>query len=107
MPEKPVLTSVQPFDDEPENEITLTAFRLLTMDLLVLFHVMNEGVINLLGEMVPDGATLIMLTRQNITSKCQNLMPRAPWPSTALSRDRRNQWSSTSVWLAPTSTPLD
>jgi hypothetical protein len=47
--EKPELTSCQPFDDEPENEITLTAFRLLTMDLLVLFHVMNEGTINLLG----------------------------------------------------------
>lgn len=35
---------------EPENEITLTAFRLLTMDLLVLFHAMNEGTINVLGE---------------------------------------------------------
>ncbi|KAF2837055.1 ANTH-domain-containing protein [Patellaria atrata CBS 101060] len=33
---------------EPENEITLMAFRLLTMDLLVLFHVMNEGTINVL-----------------------------------------------------------
>jgi hypothetical protein len=40
---------MQPFDDEPENEITMTAFRLLTMDLLVLFHVMNEGTINILG----------------------------------------------------------
>lgn len=43
------LLKCQPFDDEPENEITLTAFRLLTMDLLVLFHVMNEGTINILG----------------------------------------------------------
>ncbi|KAF2102780.1 ANTH-domain-containing protein [Rhizodiscina lignyota] len=34
--------------DEPENEITLFAFRLLTMDLLALFHVMNEGIINVL-----------------------------------------------------------
>ncbi|OCK83475.1 ANTH-domain-containing protein [Lepidopterella palustris CBS 459.81] len=34
--------------EEPENEITLTAFRLLTMDLLALFHVMNEGTINVL-----------------------------------------------------------
>ncbi|MCJ1385402.1 hypothetical protein MMC17_008525 [Xylographa soralifera] len=33
---------------EPENEITLTAFRLLTMDLLILYHVMNEGTINVL-----------------------------------------------------------
>lgn len=32
-----------------ENEITLTAFRLLTMDLLALYEVMNEGVINVLG----------------------------------------------------------
>jgi len=44
------LTYNQPFDDEPENEITLTAFRLLTMDLLVLFHVSNEGTINILGK---------------------------------------------------------
>jgi hypothetical protein len=44
------LLKCQPFDDEPENEITMTAFRLLTMDLLVLFHVMNEGTINILGE---------------------------------------------------------
>lgn len=29
----------------------MTSFRLLTMDLLVLFHVMNEGTINILGEM--------------------------------------------------------
>ncbi len=49
------LLKCQPFDDEPENEITLTAFRLLTMDLLVLFHVMNEGTINILGE--PPGCT--------------------------------------------------
>lgn len=41
---------MQPFHEEPENEITLTAFRLLTMDLLVLFHVMNEGTINVLGK---------------------------------------------------------
>lgn len=35
---------------EPENEISLTAFRLLTMDLLILFHIMNEGTIKVLGE---------------------------------------------------------
>jgi hypothetical protein len=33
---------------EPENDISLTAFRLLVMDLLVLFHVMNEGMVNIL-----------------------------------------------------------
>ncbi|KAJ6021782.1 hypothetical protein N7540_007286 [Penicillium herquei] len=34
--------------DEPENEISLTAFRLLTLDLLTLYSVMNEGTINVL-----------------------------------------------------------
>lgn len=34
---------------EAENEITVCAFRLLTMDLLVLYGVMNEGTINVLG----------------------------------------------------------
>ncbi|KIV77904.1 hypothetical protein PV11_09680 [Exophiala sideris] len=33
---------------DPDNEITLTAFRLLTLDLLELFKVMNEGTINVL-----------------------------------------------------------
>jgi len=36
--------------DEVENEITLTAFRLLTLDLLTLYSVMNEGTINVLGK---------------------------------------------------------
>ncbi|KAL8827769.1 MAG: hypothetical protein Q9170_006881 [Blastenia crenularia] len=34
--------------NDPENEITLTAFRLLTMDMLQLFGIMNEGTINVL-----------------------------------------------------------
>ncbi|KAH8700895.1 ANTH domain-containing protein [Talaromyces proteolyticus] len=34
--------------DDVENEITLTAFRLLTLDLLALYSVMNEGTINVL-----------------------------------------------------------
>ncbi|CAI7675087.1 unnamed protein product [Penicillium pancosmium] len=34
--------------DEPENEISLTAFRLLTLDLMTLYSVMNEGTINVL-----------------------------------------------------------
>ncbi|ETI29000.1 hypothetical protein G647_01452 [Cladophialophora carrionii CBS 160.54] len=33
---------------DPDNEIALTAFRLLTLDLLELFKVMNEGTINVL-----------------------------------------------------------
>lgn len=37
--------------DEVENEITLTAFRLLTLDLLTLYSVMNEGTINVLGRL--------------------------------------------------------
>ena len=36
------------FSTDTENEITLTAFRLLTIDLLSLFSVMNEGTINVL-----------------------------------------------------------
>jgi len=35
---------------DPDNEITLTAFRLLTLDLLELYRVMNEGTINVLGK---------------------------------------------------------
>lgn len=43
---------MQLLTDEPENEITLTAFRLLTLDLLSLYGVMNEGTINVLGMLI-------------------------------------------------------
>ena len=36
---------------EVENEITITAFRLLTMDLIALYFVMNEGTMSVLGEL--------------------------------------------------------
>ena len=45
----PRLTIFQLLIDEPENQISLTAFRLLTLDLLTLYSVMNEGTINVLG----------------------------------------------------------
>jgi len=35
---------------EAENEITITAFRLLTMDLIALYYVLNEGTMSVLGE---------------------------------------------------------
>jgi phosphatidylinositol-binding clathrin assembly protein len=43
------MLTTQFLSHEPENEITLTAFRLLILDLLSLFYVMNEGTINILG----------------------------------------------------------
>jgi hypothetical protein len=36
-------------ETEPENEITITAFRLLALDLLALFQVLNQAMINILG----------------------------------------------------------
>lgn len=42
------LTSRQVLD-EPENEITITVFRLLVLDLLSLFQVLNQAMINILG----------------------------------------------------------
>ena len=48
-PNRDLLVS-QLLTEEPENEITLTAFRLLVMDLLALFSVMNEGAMNVLGK---------------------------------------------------------
>jgi phosphatidylinositol-binding clathrin assembly protein len=44
-----MMLTTQFLSHEPENEITLTAFRLLILDLLSLFSVMNEGTINILG----------------------------------------------------------
>ena len=36
-------------DNEPENEITITVFRLLVLDLLQLFQALNQSMINILG----------------------------------------------------------
>ncbi|RDW87415.1 hypothetical protein BP5796_03109 [Coleophoma crateriformis] len=36
-------------DNEPENEITITVFRMLVLDLLAMFNVINQGMINILG----------------------------------------------------------
>ncbi|KAH7155874.1 ANTH domain-containing protein [Dactylonectria estremocensis] len=36
-------------ENEPENEITITVFRLLVLDLLALFQVLNQGLIAILG----------------------------------------------------------
>lgn len=44
-----------------DNEITLTAFRLLTMDLLELFTTVNEGAINMLGELIGRSARVRLL----------------------------------------------
>lgn len=38
-------------ENEPENEITITVFRLLVLDLLALFQALNQGLINILGEL--------------------------------------------------------
>jgi len=39
----------QVMDNDPENEITVTVFRLLVLDLLALFQALNQGMINILG----------------------------------------------------------
>jgi hypothetical protein len=60
--------------DEPENEITLTAFRLLTLDLLTLFSVMNEGTINVLGEQPPPFGQFfspVYVSLQSTISRCR------------------------------------
>ncbi|KAH8598359.1 ANTH domain-containing protein [Bisporella sp. PMI_857] len=36
-------------DNEPDNEITITVFRMLVLDLLAMFHVMNQAMINILN----------------------------------------------------------
>jgi hypothetical protein len=43
------LTITQVMDREAETEITITVFRLLVLDLLALFQVLNQAMINILG----------------------------------------------------------
>jgi len=58
---------------DPHNEITLTAFRLVTMDLLELFKVMNEGTINVLGKCARCVDERLPHLYQSTTSRCRNL----------------------------------
>lgn len=62
------LTDLQLLTDEPENEISLTAFRLLTLDLLTLYSVMNEGTINVLGKYMNT-----LLSDAYLTAQCRTL----------------------------------
>ncbi|PQE15791.1 ENTH domain-containing protein [Rutstroemia sp. NJR-2017a BBW] len=57
-------------DNEPENEITITVFRMLVLDLLALFHVINQAMINILGhffEMSKPDAERAMEIYRNFT----------------------------------------
>jgi hypothetical protein len=57
-------------NNDADNEITLTAFRLLTMDLLELFKTMNEGTINVLGKWPDSMVALSSDPVQSTTLKC-------------------------------------
>ncbi len=37
-------------ENEAENEITITVFRMLILDLLAMYHVENQAMINILGK---------------------------------------------------------
>ena len=63
---------------DPDNEITLTAFRLLTLDLLELFKIMNEGTINVLGELLDSIAALQPNIFQSTTLKCRDRTQSGP-----------------------------
>ncbi|CZR55741.1 related to YAP1802-Yeast Adaptor Protein, member of AP180 protein family [Phialocephala subalpina] len=59
-------------ENEPENEITITVFRMLVLDLLAMFHVMNQAMINILGhffEMSKPDAERAMEIYNNFTKQ--------------------------------------
>ncbi|KAH8816517.1 ANTH domain-containing protein [Xylogone sp. PMI_703] len=59
-------------DNEPDNEITITVFRMLVLDLLALFHVVNQGLINILShffEMSRPDAERAMEIYRNFTKQ--------------------------------------
>ncbi|KAI1384208.1 ANTH-domain-containing protein [Hypoxylon trugodes] len=58
--------------EDPENEITITVFRLLVLDLLSLFQVLNQAMINILGhffEMSRPDAERALEIYQNFTKQ--------------------------------------
>jgi hypothetical protein len=80
MRSKPVLASREAdttqmiANDDPHNEITLTAFRLVTMDLLELFKVMNEGTINILGKFSGQYQVHRLTVIKSTTLRCRDPM---------------------------------
>lgn len=72
---------IQFYLDDLEDELTITALRMLVKDLLILFQAGNEGVINVLGEDQIVSFTLDYLVLnevQSITLRCQNTMRKKP-----------------------------
>jgi hypothetical protein len=64
-------------DNEPENEITITVFRLLVLDLLALFQVLNQGLINILGhffEMTKTDAERAMEVYRTFTRQTEYIV---------------------------------
>ena len=97
--------------DDVENEISLTAFRLLVLDLMTLYAVMNEGTINVLGTFNEreytrrDSWTYPSI--QNITSKCPDPIASVPWRYIRHSRRKRKRWLLTLVLQDDSKTRLD
>jgi hypothetical protein len=64
----------QVLDNEPENEITITVFRMLVLDLLAMFHVVNQAMINILGKVSPGIIWLQLTELQATSSRCRGQM---------------------------------
>lgn len=56
--------TLQVLDNEPENEITITVFRMLVLDLLALYHVINQAMIAILGMLAILNSLAVMLIRR-------------------------------------------
>lgn len=73
------LSQHQFYLDNLEDELTITALRILVKDLLILFQAVNEGVINILGKRRAFFASyrrfLNSIHSQRATLKCHTLMP--------------------------------
>ncbi|TWU76257.1 hypothetical protein ED733_005008 [Metarhizium rileyi] len=64
-------------DNEPENEITIAIFRLLVLDLLTLFQVLNQSLINVLGhffEMSKTDALRALVIYRNFTRQTDSVV---------------------------------
>lgn len=79
--------------EDKEDEVTMTALRLLVKDLLILFTSVNEGVINVLGESSRSSHNVrtvnsLLLNRQNTTSRWPKWTPLPHSRYTSLSASR-------------------
>lgn len=93
-----IMLCLQFYLDDLEDELNITALRMLVKDLLILFQACNEGVINVLGVCSRLSPKVLKAhVVQSTTSKCPKWMLRRHSRSIDIFVRRQSEWLS--IWV--------